>query len=97
MRLLTPTDLNDLGQRLDEAPAPAAARPSARRPPSWASPAVSRPNWSRRWWWAADWVGGSIGCCGHFGFHTSPVFLIVFFMLGAAAGIRNVMRAATRD
>ena len=36
-----------------------------------------------------DWL------LGHFGFHTRPVFLIVFFVLGAAAGIRNVMRAAT--
>ena len=39
--------------------------------------------------WGLDWL------CGHFGFHTRPVFLIVFFVLGAAAGIRNVMRAAT--
>jgi len=38
--------------------------------------------------WGLDWL------CGHFGFHTRPVFLIVFFVLGAAAGIRNVMRAA---
>ena len=39
--------------------------------------------------WGLDWL------CGHYGFHTRPVFLIVFFVLGAAAGIRNVMRAAT--
>jgi len=38
--------------------------------------------------WGLDWL------CSHFGFHTKPVFLIVFFVLGAAAGIRNVMRAA---
>jgi ATP synthase protein I len=38
--------------------------------------------------WGIDWLSG------HFGFHTRPVFLIVFFVLGAAAGIRNVMRAA---
>jgi ATP synthase protein I len=38
--------------------------------------------------WGLDWL------CGHFGFHTRPVFLIVFFVLGAGAGIRNVMRAA---
>ena len=38
--------------------------------------------------WGIDWL------FGHFGFHTRPVFLIVFFVLGAAAGIRNVMRAA---
>ena len=39
--------------------------------------------------WGLDWL------CGHYGFHTRPVLMIVFFMLGAAAGIRNVMRAAT--
>ncbi|HWU26739.1 MAG TPA: AtpZ/AtpI family protein [Rhizomicrobium sp.] len=27
-------------------------------------------------------------------FHTRPIFLLVMFVLGAAAGIRNVMRAA---
>ena len=39
--------------------------------------------------WGIDWLLGRIG------FHTRPAFLIVFFVLGAAAGIRNVMRAAT--
>ena len=29
--------------------------------------------------WGVDWL------FGHFGFHTKPVFLIVFFVLGAAA------------
>ena len=38
--------------------------------------------------WGIDWL------FGHFGFHTRPVFMLVFFVLGAAAGIRNVMRAA---
>ena len=33
--------------------------------------------------WGIDWLAG-----------TRPIFLIVFAMLGAAAGIRNVMRAA---
>ena len=39
--------------------------------------------------WGVDWL------FSRFGFHTRPVFLIVFFVLGAGAGIRNVMRAAT--
>lgn len=43
---------------------------------------------------AALVVGGGIG----WGFDrllgTRPVFLVLFFVLGAAAGIRNVMRAA---
>ena len=38
--------------------------------------------------WGVDWLFGRIGL------HTRPVFLIVFFVLGAAAGIRGVMRAA---
>ena len=38
--------------------------------------------------WGLDWV------FGRFGFHTRPVFLLMMFLLGAAAGIRNVMRAA---
>ncbi len=38
--------------------------------------------------WGLDWL------CGHFGFHTKPVLMLVCFVLGIAAGIRNVMRAA---
>jgi len=38
--------------------------------------------------WGIDWL------FGHFGHRTQPIFLLVFFVLGAAAGIRNVMRAA---
>jgi ATP synthase protein I len=38
--------------------------------------------------WGIDWL------FGHFGYHTRPVFLLIFFMLGAAAGILNVKRAA---
>lgn len=39
--------------------------------------------------WGIDWL------FGHFGFRTRPVFLIVMFVLGAWAGIRNVVRAAS--
>ena len=38
--------------------------------------------------WGLDWL------FGRFGIHTRPVFLLVMFILGAAAGIRNVMNAA---
>jgi ATP synthase protein I len=38
--------------------------------------------------WGVDWL------FGHFGYHTRPIFIVVFFVLGAAAGIRNVVRAA---
>ena len=39
-------------------------------------------------------VGAGLGwVLDHF-LHTKPIFLVVMFLLGAAAGIRNVMRAA---
>ena len=38
--------------------------------------------------WGLDWL------CARLGFHTRPVFLLVMVVIGAAAGIRNVMRAA---
>ena len=38
--------------------------------------------------WGLDWL------FGFFGIHTRPLFIVVFFVLGASAGIRNVMRAA---
>jgi ATP synthase protein I len=38
--------------------------------------------------WGIDWLAG------RFGFHTAPVFMIVFVVIGAAAGILNVVRAA---
>src|ERR1700742_3289384 len=38
--------------------------------------------------WGIDWL------FGHFGIHTRPVFMILCVVLGAVAGIRNVMRAA---
>lgn len=39
-------------------------------------------------------VGGLIGWQLDWWFGTSPVFLLVFFLLGAAAGIMNVIRTA---
>jgi ATP synthase protein I len=39
--------------------------------------------------WGLDWAFGHWST-----FHTKPLFTIVLFVLGAAAGIRNVMRAA---
>jgi ATP synthase protein I len=42
----------------------------------------------------------AIGFCAGLGWlldrwlHTTPVFIVIMFVLGAAAGIRNVMRAA---
>src|SRR5476649_1467075 len=90
-----PDELRQLGQRLDEAQTKQATR-AARPPPSqagiagrFATELVAALVVGGGLGWGVDWL------LGHFGFHTSPVFLIVFFVLGAAAGIRNVMRAAT--
>ncbi len=38
--------------------------------------------------WGIDWL------FGFFGIHTKPIFIVVFFVLGAIAGIRNVIRVA---
>ena len=90
-----PDRIKDLGARVEEVQRRNAAQ--AKRPPPnqlgiagrFATELV-----------AALVVGGGLGwgldcLLGRFGFHTKPVFLIVFFILGAAAGIRNVMHAAT--
>ena len=90
-----PDRLNNLGKRLAELQTKQAAGPK-RQPPNqsgiafrFATELVASLAVGGGLGWGIDWL------CGHFGFHTRPVFLIVFFMLGIAAGIRNVMRAAT--
>jgi ATP synthase protein I len=90
-----PDDLDKLGKRLDETQKRHAARPE-RPPPGqlgiagrFATELVVALVVGGGLGWGIDWL------LGHFGFHTRPVFLVIFFMLGAAAGIRNVMRAAT--
>ncbi len=89
-----PRNLRDLGKRLDEAQAKHAT--GKKRPPPTQLGIASRFATELV---AALLVGGALGwgidwLFGHFGVHTKPVFLIVLFVLGAAAGIRNVMRAA---
>jgi ATP synthase protein I len=89
-----PDKLTDLGKRLDEIQTRQAAG-AKRAPPSQSSIAFRFATELV----AALIVGGGLGwgidwLFGHFGFHTRPAFMIVFFVLGAAAGIRNVMRAA---
>jgi ATP synthase protein I len=90
-----PDRLTDLGKRLNEVQQRQAAG-SKRPPPSQAGIAgrfaielVVALVVGGGLGWGIDWL------FGHYGFHTKPVFLIVFFVLGASAGIRNVMRAAT--
>jgi ATP synthase protein I len=89
-----PDDLNELGKRLDETRKRHAVV-NQRPPPSqmgiagrFATELVAALVVGGGLGWGLDWL------CGHFGFHTRPVFLVLFFVLGAAAGIRNVMRAA---
>ncbi|MEI9989619.1 MAG: AtpZ/AtpI family protein [Rhizomicrobium sp.] len=89
-----PRNLRDLGKRLDEAQAKHAA-PVKRAAPTqlgiasrFATELVAALLVGGALGWGIDWL------FGHFGVHTKPVFLIVLFVLGAAAGIRNVMRAA---
>jgi ATP synthase protein I len=88
-----PDKLTELGKRLDEFQTRQAG---GQRPPPSQSGIATRFATELV---AALIVGGGLGwgldwLAGHFGFHTRPVFLILFFVLGAAAGIRNVTRAA---
>jgi ATP synthase protein I len=90
-----PENLRALGKRLDEAQRKGEAT-RARQPPSSSMGIAFR--------FAAEMVaglvvGGGIGwgvdwLFGRYLFHTRPVFLLVFVVLGLAAGIRNVMNAA---
>ncbi|MES2291698.1 MAG: AtpZ/AtpI family protein [Pseudomonadota bacterium] len=89
-----PDRLRELGQRLDEIQTRQVAR--AKRPPP--------SGWGVAGRFATELlagliVGGGLGwgldwLCGHFGFHTRPVLMLVFVVLGAAAGIRNIICAA---
>jgi ATP synthase protein I len=90
-----PDRLRDLGQKLEDAQRRQAA--GAKAPPPtqlgiagrFATELVAALVVGGGLGWGVDWL------LSHFGLHTKPVFLIVFFVLGAGAGIRNVMRAAS--
>ncbi len=83
-----PDDLRSLGDRLD------AAR--GKRAPKGGPPPTSLGIAFRfgTELGAAVFVGAGLGWLLDKLLHTSPIFLVVLFCLGAAAGIRNVMRAA---
>lgn len=89
-----PNRLRDLGQKLEDAQKRQAAGSKAPPPTQlgiagrFATELVAALVVGGGLGWGIDWL------FGHFGLHTKPVFLIVFFVLGAGAGIRNVMRAA---
>ncbi len=89
-----PENLRELGQRLDEVQKRNAKR-DMRPPPTqlgiasrFATELVAALLIGGALGWGLDWL------FGFFGIHTRPLFIVVFFVLGAAAGIRNVMRAA---
>lgn len=89
-----PRNLRELGERLDDAQRKRAAQVK-REPPTqtgiafrFATELVAALLVGGALGWGIDWA------FGYFGIHTKPVFLILFFLLGAAAGIRGVMRAA---
>jgi ATP synthase protein I len=89
-----PGKLRDLGQRIDQMQAKQAAQTKG-PPPSqagiagrFATELVAALIVGGGLGWGIDWL------FGHFGIHTRPVFMLVFVVLGAAAGILNVMRAA---
>jgi len=90
-----PENLRALGERLDEAQ----KRRDAARKPSAPPTSMGIAGRFAAELMAALIVGGGIGwgldwLFGRFGVHTRPVFLLVMVVLGAAAGIRNVMNAA---
>jgi ATP synthase protein I len=84
-----PDELRSLGQRLDKARRQAEPR-RQEAPPSSAG-IVGR---FATEFFVAVVVGGGLGWLLDRALGTRPIFLIVLFLLGAAAGIRNVMRAA---
>ena len=90
-----PENLRALGERLDEVQRRRAAERKPAAPPTslgiafrFTAEFVSALVVGGAIGWGLDWL------FGYFGIHTRPVFLLVMFVLGAAAGIRNVLRAA---
>lgn len=85
-----PDRLNDLGKRLDDFQTKRAAGPK---------PAASQSGIATRLGTelvAGLIVGGGMGWGIDRIFHTAPWGLVVFFILGAAASIRAVMRTAQK-
>jgi ATP synthase protein I len=90
-----PENLRALGERLDDAQR---RRDAARKPSAPPTPMGIAGRFAAEMV-AALIVGGGIGwgldwLFGRFGVHTRPVFFLVMVVLGAAAGILNVVRAA---
>ena len=85
-----PEDLRALGRKIDEARGAAAPEKSGDVPPN---------AWGIAGRFATELVvaigvGVGLGWLLDHWLHTKPIFMVVMFCLGAAAGIRNVMQAA---
>ena len=84
-----PKDLNALGERLDEA--------RKRDRPRTPQPQVTSLGVAFRFTTelvTALVVGAGLGYGLDWLFGTRPIFIVIMFLFGAAAGIRNVMQAA---
>lgn len=84
-----PDELRSLGKRLDEVRRQAEARPQGQTPTSLGIAFRFATEMM-----VAVAFGGGLGWLLDRWLHTRPVFLVVVVLLGAAAGIRNVMHAA---
>ncbi|HEY3778041.1 MAG TPA: AtpZ/AtpI family protein [Rhizomicrobium sp.] len=84
-----PDDLRALGRKIDEARG--ADRKDTGEPPPNAIGIAFRFGTELV---VAPAVCGGLGWLLDRWLHTTPIFLVILFVLGAAAGIRNVMRAA---
>ena len=90
-----PENLRALGERLDDAQRRRAAAQKPSAPPTsmgiafrFGTEMVAALVVGGGIGWGLDWLFGRLG------FHTRPVLMLVMVVLGAAAGIRNVMSAA---
>jgi ATP synthase protein I len=84
-----PEDLRALGRRIEEARGETPRTGDATPPGAWGIAFRFGTELG-----VALFVGAGLGwLLDHF-LHTKPIFMVVMFFLGAAVGIRNVMRAA---
>ncbi len=84
-----PDDLRALRDRLDKARGGTAPRRSDAMPTSMGIALRFGTEFG-----VALVVGAGLGWLLDRWLHTAPIFIVVMFCLGAAAGIRNIMRAA---
>ncbi len=84
------------GALKDKRPTPApGSRPSAPKPTDSTGAAMSMGLRAGSEFVAAILVGGAIGYALDWALHTKPLFIILFFLLGVAAGVWNVIRATS--